>query len=54
MQKVELKSEPSLLNATNLVVGSIIGVAETAGTENMRPYPFFLCMLAFGAYLVKD
>jgi hypothetical protein len=53
MQKVELKSEPSLFDVTNLVVGSITGVAETAGTENMRLYPFFLWMLAFGTYLVK-
>lgn len=29
-------------------------IAETAGAENLILYPFFLWMLAFGTYLVKD
>jgi hypothetical protein len=29
-------------------------VAETGGAENMIVYPFFLWMLAFGTYLMKD
>ena len=29
-------------------------VAETAGAENMILYPFFIWMLAFGTYLMKD
>lgn len=29
-------------------------IAETAGAENFILYPFFLWMLAFGTYLMKD